>query len=237
MKVFFKNFLQYLYSIKQLFFPKYCPLCDSILEKTDGCFCVECFSTFPLTYNWHVTDNIVYKKIYNKAVIQYGASLMDFEKEGISQKIIHLIKYRGRKDIGVEMGRYFGAKLSESILFKNLDYIIPLPLHYKKERRRGYNQSYMIAKGIAEILNVELNNSALQRVKNNPSQTKLKNSQERADNVLGIFSVVDKEALEGKRVLIVDDVCTTGETICSLVREINRSTENCIVHIATLSTV
>lgn len=236
MKLLFKKISRYIYDIKQLFFPKYCPLCDSMIDN-NGCFCIECLSRLPLTYNWHNTDNIIYSKIYNKSIIRYGASLMDFEKGDISQKIIHLIKYKNRKDIAVDIGRYFGVKLSESILFRDIDIIIPLPLHYKKQKKRGYNQSYLIAMGISEVLKIELNNNIVKRVKNNISQTKLKTVNQRADNVLGIFSVTNPELLRGKSILIIDDVCTTGETISSLVREINNCADDCIVNIATLTTV
>lgn len=221
--------------LKLLFYPSLCPLCEVKMTDKEK-ICTGCLSKIPLTYNWSFPDNIVYEKIQNKCVILHGASLMEFEEGNLSQRIIHLIKYKNRKDLGFLFGRFFGAKLTESPYFRNIDCVIALPLHPFKERKRGYNQSYYIAKGVSEGMNVPLLEKAVCRVVNNPSQTLL-SAEDRVKNTENIFRVVLPESLRGKNVLIIDDVCTTGSTVSSLINEINQAVPDCKVSVALLATV
>ena len=218
----------------RLFFPDYCPICDTIKPSGSPVVCFDCASILPLTNSWYHNDTEFMKKVEGKCVILHCASLFFYENENVAQKIIHEIKYRNGKDIGYQFGLYFGEKLVDVPHFVGMDYIIPLPLHPKKESKRGYNQSYWIAKGISEILRVEICLDAVLRVVNNPSQTTVV-SKNRPDNVKGIFRVADKDKLQGKRILIVDDVATTGSTLSSIVNEINDTVPDCIVSVVVLS--
>ncbi len=226
--------LNMLKNIIHLFFPDYCPVCDTIKGSKHQKICTKCQTSLPLTYNWHKTDNELYKKLEGKCTVLYAASLLNFEHDGLSQKIIHLIKYKNRYDLGEEFGKYFGTKLKDSIYFSSIDYIVPLPLHKNKERERGYNQSYWISKGIAETLGIELRETLVERIVNNPPQAKLSHEQ-RQNNVKDIFSVCNVSELENKKILIVDDVSTTGSTIASLVKEINKKSPTTYVCVATLA--
>lgn len=227
---------EFIITFLRVFYPEYCPLCDEVSRNNTNIICTKCTSRLPLSYSWHSRDTEMYKKIEGKCVILNCVTLMLFENESITQKIIHEIKYNNRKELGLEFGRYFGVKLRETMRFNNIDYIIPLPLHPKKQKQRGYNQSYWIAKGIADELGIELCNDTVKRVVNNPTQTKLSIS-ERVKNVKGIFKVYNQKKLRGKKLLIVDDVCTSGSTISSIVSEINAQTEGSEVSVAILATV
>lgn len=221
-------------NIFRLFFPDYCPLCDRIKPTIEPKVCIDCIAKLPISFTWHKTDSVLYKKIEGRCVVLYCATLFDFQSDDVSQKIIHEIKYNRRKDLGYEFGKYFGVKLFETYKFADIDCVIPLPLHSIREKKRGYNQSYWIAKGIAEELGVELCLDSVVRIKNNPSQTTVA-KEEREGNVKDIFSVIKPEKLHGKRVLVVDDVATTGSTMASVVSTINDSVENCVVSIASLA--
>lgn len=228
--------LQLLKYIFRLFYPDYCPLCDRINSQHKSQICVRCISELPLSYSWHNNSSVLYKKIEGECIILHCATLMYFENDNVVRKILHKIKYDNKKELGYEFGRYFAVKLRETLKFENLDYIVPLPLHSKKEKQRGYNQSYWIAKGISEELGVELNDKCVRRIVNNPTQTSL-SAAKRKLNVKDIFQVVDIDGLKDKTILLIDDVCTTGSTISSLVNEINTSVESCVVSIVSLATV
>lgn len=221
-------------NIFRLFFPDYCPLCDRIKVTPEPKVCIDCISKLPMSFAWDKLDSVLYKKIEGECVVLYCATLFDFEADSLSQKIIHEIKYNRRKDLGYEFGKYFGVKLFDTGRFSDIDYVIPLPLHPKREKKRGYNQSYWIAKGIAEELDSEMCLDSVVRMVDNPSQTTVER-ESRAENVKDIFDVIKPEKLHKKRVLIVDDVATTGSTLASMTNSINSSVGSCIVSIATLS--
>ncbi len=195
---------------------------------------MDCMAQLPLSYSWHTFQSELYKKIEGKCVVLDCASLLEFSHQSLAQRAIHKIKYDRRYELGYELGKYFGQKLNQTIKFQNIDYVIPLPLHPKKERSRGFNQSYWIAKGVAEAMRIELDNNLVSRVINNPPQAKL-SKDKRETNVEGIFRVSFPERLANKRVLLVDDVATTGATISSLVREINSVSPTTIVSVIALS--
>ncbi len=119
-------------------------------------------------------------------------------------------------------------------MYQDIDLVIPIPLHPSRQLRRRYNQSEKIAAGIARALGAKTSNSALRRVRHNPSQV-TRQRLERWDNVQNIFAVAHPEQLEGKRLLLVDDVFTTGATITSCIETIERSVKHCRISVATLA--
>lgn len=219
---FLKPILKLVY---RAFFPHYCPICDAAKTCTYPKICFDCLSTLPLSYSWHKYDNKLYKKIEGKCVVQYCAYLLQFRNDNITKKIIHEIKYNNNKELGYEFGSYFAIKLKETIKFDDIDCIIPVPLHPRKEKKRGYNQSYWIAAGIAKEMNIDIYDDCIERIINNPTQTML-SKEKRYDNVKGVFKVININKLKGKRIIIIDDVATTGSTLSSLINELNTHTEN-----------
>ena len=195
-----------------LMFPAVCIVCGNALLQNEHQLCLSCLNDIPKT-NYHLIDeNPIEKGFWGKVRIHRATSCFFFEKGSPFQKLLHMMKYKGNKEIGELMGKYAAADLLDSPDFTSIDIIIPVPLHPLKYRSRGYNQSEWIAKGISSVLQKPLDCSTLIRVRENPSQT-LKSVFERYENTEGIFELTDKLLLEGKHVLLVDDVLTTGSTV------------------------
>ena len=154
-----------------------------------------------------------------------------FSKKSRVQRLLHHLKYKGVKEVGFVVGKLFGYELKESIYFKNIDFIVPVPLHENKLKKRGYNQSEWIAIGLAEAMNVPININSLYRKQDSQTQTK-KSRYKRWENVGDIFWVSDNE-LNGKRVLLVDDVVTTGATIEACAQVLLQ--QNCKILVATIA--
>lgn len=143
-----------------------------------------------------------------------ATSFFSYQKHTNYAHLIHKLKYQHRDDIGTLLGEMCGVELQKSGFLSDVDALVPIPLHPRRERKRGYNQSEIIAKGISEVTGVPVLTSAIIRSVNTKTQTR-KNKTERAQNVSGIFSVQDATALEGKHIVIIDDVITTGATCIS----------------------
>lgn len=166
-----------------------------------------------MTDHFEINDNDLVYRLAGRAEIKHGAALYNFIKSGRVQQAVHSLKYRDRPDIGVILGQQFGEQLMASELFETPDLIIPIPLHYKKQKKeRGYNQSEEFAKGISSITGSKVNTSILIKHVEIDSQTR-KGRADRFNNVLNSFKLIHPEKLEGKSVLLVDDVMTTGATI------------------------
>jgi len=195
-----------------LIFPDLCVVCGNNLQRNEHQLCLSCLVDIPRT-NYHLIEgNPVEKRFWGKVPVCRATSYFFFQKGSSFQKLLHILKYNGNKEIGVIMGKYAALDLLETPDFATVDLIIPVPLHPKKFKSRGYNQSEWIGKGIAMILNIPQDTSTLVRVKENPSQTK-KSVYERFENTEGIFKLSDSTILAGKHVLLVDDVLTTGSTL------------------------
>ena len=199
------------YHFLDLFFPRFCPACGKHMLRNEKVLCSECLLHLPKTDYHHNPDNPVAQALWGRVKIEQATAWYLFEKGSRYQKLIHEIKYRGKKELGKELGFMFGEDLLETD-FQLVDYIVPVPLHKRKERKRGYNQSEWIAQGIAEILCKPLVTDILYRKFHNPSQTH-KTRVERWENVSGIFALHDQKPFRNKHILLVDDVFTTGATM------------------------
>ncbi len=195
-----------------LFYPRLCASCGTTLDDSEEVLCLTCYYTLPET-NFHlIKDNPIAKLFWGKFQFQNASSYYYFSKKSNVQKLIHKLKYKGRKEIGVFLGKEYGKILRKSDLFNSVDLIIPVPLYKTKEKKRGYNQSKFFALGISESLGISCNFESLIRIKPTESQTGKKLS-ERWENVHGKFICKNPEQLKGKHVLLVDDVITSGSTI------------------------
>ncbi|MDR1729509.1 MAG: ComF family protein [Prevotellaceae bacterium] len=200
-----------LHDFTGLFYPNLCIGCGKILRRNEKQLCLNCLMQLPLT-NYHLIDeNTIEKRFYGKAEVQCATTFLYFEKEIVTQKLLHAIKYRGQKELGEQMGTLFGLQLKNS-RFDKIDAIIPVPLHPNKFKVRGYNQSEWIAKGMALTMMKPLISNVLKRIVENPTQTK-KGVFERWENTAGIFESENTELIENKHLLLVDDVLTTGATL------------------------
>ncbi len=198
----------------ELFYPRLCVGCGRKLFQDEHFLCVECLSSLPLAQVHESEDNFVEQHLYGRPYIESATTLMVYGKETVPQKIIHEIKYHGAKELAQSMGRMLGRQMKGG-RFSSVDMIVPVPLHPKRLKWRGYNQSEWIAKGLSEELGVPVRSDLVERVVETSTQTN-KNAEERWSNVKGIFALrqeVSTEGLKDHHLLIVDDVITTGSTL------------------------
>ncbi len=207
----------YLADFVGLLFPQLCPACGASLMAGEEVICTDCRFTLPFT-NFHLQpDNIVARQFWGKVELQGAYALYYFAKGGKVQNLMHHFKYKGMQEIGILLGNIAGEQLAKSDIFSSVDIIIPVPLHKKRLKERGYNQSTCFAYGLAQRLTAVVDDGNLVRVKSTETQTH-KSRFSRFENMQEVFAVSDPEKLNGKHVLLVDDVVTTGSTLeaCSL---------------------
>ena len=189
-----------------------CLSCGKNITPDKEAICISCQVKLPKT-NFHLEkENPFTDRFWGRINLESGASFYHFAKGGNVQHLIHHLKYKGRAEVGIKLGNLYGKVLKKAPLYASIDVIIPVPLHPKKELKRGYNQSDMFAKGLSEAMEVEWKRNVLIRTKMTETQTQ-KSRLERLENVQNVFSVKNASSLEGKHVLIVDDVLTTGATL------------------------
>lgn len=164
-------------------------------------------------------NNQIEQRFWGKVPVEKATAFFYFGKGSKYQHLLHKLKYKGCKEIGEVLGCYAAADLLEAGIFKDIDIIIPVPLHPQKMQKRGYNQSEYIARGLSKVLNKPYDTVHLYRAKENATQTK-KSVFERYQNTQGIFAVKQPEDLAGKHILIVDDVLTTGSTLENCINEL-----------------
>lgn len=203
---------EYISDFFELFFPNICLACSEKLLKGEGVICFKCNGELPETQYWNDPDNIMAQRFWGRVQLQGAAAMFHFQKGEHVQHLLHQLKYRKRQDVGEYLGKRFGEILLEqNSIIKNIDLIVPVPLHWKKLKQRGYNQCDPFAKGLSETLNVPWLSTVVERVHENISQTKM-NRFERWENVAQIFAVHEPAQLKDKHILLVDDVMTTGAT-------------------------
>ena len=206
------TFRDWLHSILNLFYPRVCAACGESLLKDEETVCLKCRYLLPKTGYELNPDNPLAQTFYGRVKFHAVTACFFFAKSGKVQHLIHELKYKGNKEAGVFLGQQLGETIKDAPLFQGIDYLIPVPLHPKREKQRGYNQSLMIAKGINEVTGIPIGDKYLIRAVNTATQTK-KSAEERYKNVKDIFEVRFPEELEGKHVLLIDDVLTTGATL------------------------
>lgn len=195
-----------------IFYPRLCAACDNILDKGEEVICLECKYSLPET-DFHLNKgNPLEKMFWGKVRIETAVAYYYYSKKGRVQKLIHNLKYHGHKEVGLFLGKEYGKLLKENEAFKNIDVIIPVPLHEKKEGKRGYNQSEYFAKGLSEAMKKPIDVRSLVRIIDSESQTK-KKGYAKYLNVKGAFKTINEDTLNDKHVLLVDDVITKGSTI------------------------
>ena len=199
-------------SIINLFFPKNCSGCDAILLANEKVICSICRHNIPLTNHHLLTENEAFKKFYGRIPVEYASAFLYFHKKGIVQKLIHNLKYKGHEEVGTLLGEWYTEDLKEIISSLEADEIIPVPLHPKKYKERGYNQVSTFGKSLAEKLELDYNETILFRKVYSKTQSK-KNLLGRTEGIETIFDVHFTEKDHNKHFIIIDDVMTTGATL------------------------
>lgn len=204
-------------SLLNLFFPKSCAGCESFLLSGENVICTQCRHEVPLTNHHKIEENEIFQKFYGRIPLEYGSALFYFHKKGIVQEMIHKLKYKGHIEIGATIGEWYAKELKDLEPMKKIDLIIPVPLHRKRLRQRGYNQVEGFGKAISESLSIPYNDEILFRKRHTKTQTK-KDLLGRADMISTVFDVNFTEEHLGKHFLLIDDVLTTGSTLESCSR-------------------
>jgi ComF family protein len=201
--------------------------------RNEFLICTGCHFLIPRT-NYHLEeDNPVARLFWGRCRIERAAAFSFYNRDSRIRKLIHNLKYKGIREIGVELGKIYGHSLSGSGFLDGIDLIIPVPLHPSKERVRGFNQSLAICEGFSAATGIAIDTTSLQRNKLTDTQTR-RSRFERWINVDGIFTLSDPLRIEGKHVLIIDDVITTGSTLESCANELLRA-EDVRVSVAALA--
>lgn len=206
-------FLDFLY-------PRVCIICLKALVRGEEHICLSCLNGLPRT-NYHKTDkHDLEQRFWGIVPVERVCSFFYFQNEGV-RMLIHEIKYRGGKSCAARMGSCFASELKESAFLDDIDFLLPVPLHKKRMKERGYNQSSWIARGISEVTAIPVAEDILERVVYNTTQTKIPKEQ-RWDNVQSIFSLVNKEKIKDKHIVLIDDVLTTGATLIECAKELQK---------------
>lgn len=206
-----------LQSLINIFFPKVCVGCSHLLMSNENVVCTVCRHEIPLTNHHLNPENEAFKKFYGKIPVEFVSTLVYFNKKGIIQEMIHNLKYRGHEEIGTFLGDWLSEDLKDLSIIKTIDQIIPVPLHKKRLRKRGYNQVTTFAKSLAKNLDITYNPNILYRKVYSKTQVK-KNLLGRIDIVENIFEVNYTEQDYNNHFLLIDDVITTGSTLESCCR-------------------
>ena len=215
-----------------LIYPDYCVICDDLLHKHEKSLCTACLLDLPRTDFHEDRENFVEQLFWGKVKLELATSYLNYIKGGNVQRMMHKFKYKGYKEVGEHLGRRFGVELNQTA-FAGIDAIVPIPLHKKKQKKRGYNQSDYLGRGLAQSLHKPLITDVLVRNKFTDTQTK-KSKFDRWQNVSDIFVVNDENQFSGKHILLVDDVVTTGSTLEVAAAEILKCRDT-RVSIATLA--
>lgn len=196
----------------QLLYPELCVSCGKNLVRSEKLICIGCQADIPLKDDLSNPDNAVSKLFWGRIAVENAAAFCTYDKGGKVQHMMHQLKYKNRPDIGVWFGKRMGKQWLEAMKDQHIDFVIPIPLHPKKLRIRGYNQSRVIADGFVEGYPLTIREDILVRVDFTQTQTR-KNRWERYTNVKDMFAVNKPGDIEGKHLLLIDDVITTGATI------------------------
>jgi len=207
-----------------LLYPKICAACGNSLWSHEKIICTSCDFYLPKTNFHKLQENPISQLFWGREQIHSAAAYLFFNKGSRVQQLIHQLKYRGRKDIGVFLGNLYGTCLQQSESFNDIELIIPVPLHKKKLMKRGYNQSDQFGLGLSATMKIPMNNQVLIRSRETETQTK-KARFKRWENVDNIFMVKNFQHLTGKKILLVDDVITTGATLESCIHALSEIPE------------
>lgn len=196
----------------ELFYPRLCLACERQSPPRNHIICIPCQHFLPKTKFHLERENPFTEHFWGRIPIDAGAALYHFTKSSKTQHLVHQLKYKGKWQVGVKLGQMYGSALKNSPYFNMVEIIIPVPLHPRKEKIRGYNQSAQFAKGLSETMRIPWSNDALIRNAMTETQTN-KSRMERFENVAAAFVVKNENQIKGKHLLLVDDVMTTGATL------------------------
>ncbi|QNR25567.1 ComF family protein [Croceimicrobium hydrocarbonivorans] len=202
----------YIQDFIDLVFPPHCLACEQKLFRPERHICLACKAELPRTDFEKFHDNPVFRRFIGRFPLRFAGAWLHFQKAGKVQKLMHAFKYRDQEKLAVYLGRQLAKEWRDSPLLASPDVIIPVPLHPRKQRKRGYNQAQAIAEGLSAELKKPLVLGQLNRIRYRNSQTKEKRFN-RWQQVHSVFQLKEPASLAGLHILLVDDVITTGATL------------------------
>jgi ComF family protein len=216
--------MRILNDLVNLFYPRLCLLCQNPLIENERHICLNCLYDLPETH-YHTNKNNPARALFaGFPQVNEATAFLFFEENGKARQLIHSFKYHGNKPLAEFLGRIAAIKLKEDGFFASVDTLIPVPLHPGKEKKRGYNQSRLIANGISSVYGCGMDTTTVKRVANTDTQTR-KSVYERHVNVEKIFQLTNAETLFGKHILLIDDVITTGSTTSACIETLSEIPE------------
>jgi competence protein ComFC len=206
------NMVKILNDIESLFFPDACLGCFNTLLTNEKLICTDCRHQLPLTNYHHYRENPVEKIFYGRIPLERATAFLSYRSAGSVRNLIHQLKYKGHEEVGTFLGSWLGQELSKINSYQKTDIVLPVPLHARRLRKRGYNQAAKFGKQLATALDASYIDTVLYRTVNSTTQT-FKNRLMRWHHKQALFAATNKELLVNKHVLLVDDVVTTGATL------------------------
>lgn len=201
-----------LYDLAGIFLPRCCAGCDQSLIRSEHSICTDCVDDLPRLRGHDDPNNKVEQVFKGRIRLHAASAFLQFNKDGVVQHMLHRLKYRGDPDVGLELGRRMAEDVMKSPRFADVDVLLAVPLHPRKQKQRGYNQAQVLVDGMREVWPLREVDTGLLRVVHTSTQTK-RSRLARWTNVKAAFQLSDPQALAGAHVLLVDDVVTTGATI------------------------
>lgn len=209
--------MKWISDLLDLILPRYCAVCGTILSPGEQDLCLNCLYQMPRIDCLRMQE--IEKLFWGIVPVERAASYIYYQKGSPYNNLLHRIKYKNHPEVATRLATAAARELQEGGFFDGIDAIVPLPLSKKKECKRGYNQCDYIAQGLTEISGIPIVKGCVKRTIANETQTH-KSREERWKNVEGIFSITTPETLQGKHILLIDDVLTTGATIASCAKSI-----------------
>jgi ComF family protein len=216
-----------------LIYPQVCAGCAGNLFKHERFICNKCYVGLPKT-NYHLQkENPVQKIFYGRADVALAGSFLFFQKKGSVQRMLHALKYKNKPDVAQLLGKWYAQELKREKVFYQYDCIIPVPLHKRRLQKRGYNQSEYFARGLSEELHIPIIDDVLIKTKFTETQT-YKTREERVENTFSSFHVQNTERIRNKKIVLADDVITTGATTEACILQLQKSA-SVVVSVASIA--
>lgn len=206
-------------NVLNIFFPAVCAGCETVLLDTEEVICTTCLHRLPVIDNQEYAEELVRQHFYGRFEIAHAASLLFFYQEGLTQQLMHRLKYRGDERISGFLGNWLGEILKEQEWTRSVDIILPVPLHKKRKRKRGYNQVTGFGTALSKKLGCAYREDILFKIHNVRTQV-FKGRQARAEIEDTFFEVKKGDELYGRHILLIDDIVTTGATLSSCIRNL-----------------
>ena len=208
-------------NLLNLFFPEVCNACSNILLDNELHICTTCRHNLPVTDFHFNNPEFVKKLFYGNLNLENATALLRFQKKGITQQLMHNLKYRGQEHIGTVLGKWLGNELNSIESYNDIDVVVPVPLHKSKLRKRGYNQVTKFGQEIASAFKVDYNDTTLIKTRSLKTQV-FKKRLARWSAIDEVFDISDSQSLQNKHILLVDDIITTGATMEACANQLNK---------------